>query len=87
MSSDKMEGRVTRMEFDRGFGFIRGDEDRLPRFFHVKDMLIPTDFDVLVPQKTRVRFKPADLNRDALTTGAKAGGNGLRAMEVEVIEW
>lgn len=87
MPDDKMEGRVTRMVFDRGYGFVRGDDDRLPRFFHVKDMLIPADFDLLKEGKTRVRFIPADLNREALSTNARAGGNGLRAKDVEVIEW
>jgi cold shock CspA family protein len=69
-----MKGTVIRMDLNRGFGFIRG-EDKLSRFFHCKEVK-GTLFDLL-SEGDEVLFTPA-------TDGTE--NNKLRAIEVQRVE-
>jgi cold shock CspA family protein len=67
-----MKGTVIRMEYDKGYGFIRGDADNRARFMHARGVVNRADFDIMKPGD-RVEFTPTN-------DGPKA--DGLRAVNV-----
>lgn len=55
-STRTVDGTVYKLEKDRGFGFIRGD-DGMSRFFHMRDVKdVPFD---MLKQGQRVQFTPS----------------------------
>jgi cold shock CspA family protein len=75
--TERMTGTVVRLFLNKGFGFVRG-QDNVSRFMHARDLKDPSEFDRL-HEGTGVTFVSRDFSdRDV-------GGNGLRAVEVEVI--
>lgn len=68
-----MLGKIYRLYSNKGFGFIKGDEDPSERFFHAKWCEPLEDFSRL-KENDSVEFEP-----DANGTG----GNKLRAMKVK----
>jgi cold shock CspA family protein len=73
-----MKGTVFNIERDRGFAFIR-DENNASRFVHAKDFRTPLDFDFLYEGQT-VEFTPLQL----IPGDPGYKGNGLRAKDVVV---
>lgn len=73
-----MMGTITRLIPNRGFGFIRGSEDGLPRFMHCKSVIPPSDFDTM-REGQAVSFVSVD-------TGHQERGGGLRAEEVRLVK-
>lgn len=69
-----MKGVVTKVFHNRGFAFIRG-EDNVSRFAHCRAFVLPVAFDML-REGDIVTFEPSD-------EGSK--GNGERAVEVRVV--
>jgi cold shock CspA family protein len=72
--SDELNGTITSIKKDRGFGFIRTD-DHVDRFFHANGCVTP--FETL-QEGQRVGFEPFTL------PGAR--GEGLRARRVHLQE-
>lgn len=76
-----MTGEIVIALIDEGFGFIKGDDDKLSRFFHCKDVNPRIAFDYFqVGQK--VTFNPIDMGKQ---NPAMVKGNGLRAENVQPI--
>lgn len=74
--STRLKGRVTSINLDKGYGFLRG-EDRLSRFFLAKDISPLGIFDTLKEQQ-RVTFLPYKFE------SPDPRNNGLRAKEIEL---
>ena len=79
---EKLVGTVVLVRLNKGFAFIRGKEDGLARFMHAGDVKPRSAFDRLY-EGQEVRFIPVDLSKTLEPTNIK--GNGLRAIEVEVV--
>lgn len=75
--SERMVGVVTRVMLNNGYGFIRGLDDKLPRFFNIRDVQPSSDFDTM-HEGQRVTFTPTGV----LNTDPSAKNNGLKAIEV-----
>lgn len=70
-----MRGTVIRMEYNKGFGFVRGAENNRAYFMHAKNFRVAGTFDTVKVGDT-LEFTPTN-------TGPKA--DGLRAVEIEVV--
>ena len=73
----QIKGVIIQIIPNKGFGFIRGDDD-YTRYFHAKDVIPIRAFDKMFIGQ-RVKFTPIDLSPD----GEKRN-NGLRGVQVEV---
>lgn len=71
-----MKGRITSINLDKGYGFLRG-EDGLSRFFLAKSVRPVGDFDLLKETQI-VEFEPF-----ALDTIDTTKSNGLRAKDIK----
>jgi cold shock CspA family protein len=76
--ADKLTGVIVFIAHSRGFGFVRGEADNQSRFMHVTDVVPQLSFDTMSVGQ-RVSFHSVDWNKD------RGKGNGLRAVNVEVI--
>jgi hypothetical protein len=83
-----MRGIITSIRLDRGYGFLRGTEDGLDRFFKRTNIASnsPVSFDDL-EEGLEVSFEPYTLPQRATDGGPepKPGNNNLRARQVRVI--
>jgi hypothetical protein len=70
-----MKGKIIRMEYDRGFGFVRSLENNRAYFAHAKSFAVPGTFDTAKVEDI-VEFVPSN-------DGPKA--DGLRANQVQII--
>lgn len=76
----RIVGVVHRIVADRGFAFLRGEEDKRQRFFNVRNVEPISDFDTLkVGQK--VTFEPVG----DPATDIRARNNGLKAGKVRCL--
>jgi cold shock CspA family protein len=78
-NNEKMTGTVIRLFPNRGFAFIRG-ADGFTRFMHASQVYPREDFDTM-REGVGVRFKSQDH-----PTVDNQRGNGMRAVDVEVIK-
>ena len=69
-------GVVIRIIHNRGFGFIRGENDNVSRFFNAKWVKPEIDFDTM-HEGQRVTFVPDNNGR---------AGNGAQALEVRKVK-
>ncbi len=76
---ERMIGVVIAVRLNQGFAFVRGTEDRLPRFICAKDLEPVAAFDTL-HEGQKVTFEPAGV----LNTAPNARHNGLRGLKVRV---
>lgn len=47
MPNERMTGVITRMLLNRGFGFVRDEQNGHSWFLHAKDVVTPGDFDTM----------------------------------------
>ena len=74
--SERMIGTIITLMPNRGYGFVKGSEDRLSRFLHAKEVDPLEDFERLRVGST-VEFDPVE--------GGPAG-NHLRAQNIKLIK-
>lgn len=75
-----MKGVVTKVFYNKGFGFVKGD-DGVSRFFHASFVIPEVAFDTLAVG-TEVTFEPQQIepgNSDS------EKGNGARAIDVKKV--
>jgi cold shock CspA family protein len=76
-TTTRMTGTVIKVMLNKGFAFIRGEEDSISRFAHAKDFIPEVAFDTL-REGRGVTFEPA--------LGPETSGNGQRAIKIRVCE-
>lgn len=75
----QMRGVITKIIHAKGYGFIRDEKGAL-RFAHANEFRPMRAFDT-AHEGQAVRFDPTDIGSDV-----KNRGNGLRAVNIEVLE-
>jgi cold shock CspA family protein len=80
-TDNRMTGTVTKVLLNKGFAFVRGEQDGISRFVHAKDFIPEIAFDTL-REGRGVTFEPA-LGPE--TNTGERPGNGQRAIKVRVV--
>jgi cold shock CspA family protein len=75
-TDNRMTGTVTKVLLNKGFAFVRGEQDGISRFAHAHDFEPAIAFDTLREGKG-VTFEPS--------RGPETSGNGLRAIKIRVV--
>lgn len=75
----RMFGTITVVRLNKGYAFVRGHDDGLPRFIYAKEVEPISAFDTL-HEGQRVSF----VSVGVLNTDPSAKNNGLRAEQVRV---
>lgn len=78
---NRIKGTVTRVLLNKGFGFVRGTEDRLSRFMRACDVVPTSAFDTMHEGQSVTFISEGQLNNDP-----DAKNNGLRAVDVQIID-
>jgi cold shock CspA family protein len=76
---ERMTGTITKVRLNKGYAFVRGADDGLPRFVYARDVVPVSAFDMLYEGR-KVTFEPWG----TIDMRPEAPNNGLRALKVEI---